>query len=120
MRSFRYDRRTGLFVVEVDGNSHVIGTGFAGAEGYRNDPTTSHLRGKGPLPKGVYRLRVVPHQRFAAPAIKADQIEGETFGRSGFYIHGGTKSEGCIILQRQARGLISWWIKSGVDRLEVV
>ena len=66
-------------------------------------------------------MRVMDHPRFAAPAIRLWAApETDLCGRSGFYIHGGTHSEGCILLGRDARRVLAALIDLGFDRLYVV
>ena len=78
--------------------------GFAGRRGGRNNPAAQEIKGVGPLPVGVYRVRLEPHPRFRAPAFRLTPIQtNKMFGRSGFWIHGGTESHGCIILPKIAR-----------------
>ena len=83
---------------------------------------TSTSGGVGPLPQGEYLMRVVEHKRFAPPAIRLTQEKGQTYGRSGFLIHGGTKSEGCIILDRYARQAIAatLGLRGGTATLAVI
>ena len=112
-----YEQSTGL----LTRNGAPYGRGFAGREAGRNSPAHQHVRNVGPLPCVVYRMWVVDHPRFAPPAIKLEQVEGETFGRSGFYIHGGLKSEGCIILDRPTRkGIAAFIAVRGGHELRVV
>lgn len=104
-----------------DGHSLVpVGSGSAGHPPHRNDPDSDHIRGMGPLPRGVYRMGIVPHPRFASPAIRLDPLEGQTHGRSGFWIHGGTKSEGCILLQRPERVALASIVRRGCKILVVL
>ena len=110
----RYSIRTGVVSVVDGDNIWPIGTGGAGSQAHWNDPDATEKRGVGPLPVGVYRMGVVPHPRFKAPAIRLTQIAGESYGRSGFFIHGGTKSEGCILLQYRARRKLAAWITERV------
>lgn len=72
-------------------------------------------------------MRVVPHSRFAAPAIRLDpQDETETCGRSGFFIHGDnakanrSASTGCIVVGKRARECVSALIALGFTSLWVV
>ena len=72
-------------------------------------------------------MRIVDHPRFAFPAIRLDpegMPEGATLphmcGRSGFYIHGGTVSEGCILLQWTEREAIAALVRAGFDTLRVL
>ena len=74
----------------------------------------------GPLPQGKYRIgpwgdhETIPgYPRHLGPMIASlTQIEGETFGRSGFYIHGpggadpSQSSLGCVEVLRPARQLV--------------
>jgi len=106
---FRYCQRTGRLDHLRDGAWHRVGSGYAGAGLGVNTPRLEHIRALGPLPKGVYKMAVVDHHRFAAPCIALAQEEGETYGRSAFYIHGDnrklnrTASTGCIVLPLLAR-----------------
>lgn len=120
-RGFYYEQQSGAFGL-VNGDYHCpICFGSAGRPPYRNDPEADHRIGEGPLPRGVYRLGVVDHPRFAAPAIRLTPEPGTDIkGRSGFYIHGGTESEGCILIQRKQRVVIAALIGLGYDRLNVV
>lgn len=94
--------------------------GHAGRAEGRNNPRMQSVRNTGPLPVGRYRMAVKPHPRFHPPAIHLEQIEGESFGRTGFWIHGGQNSEGCIILQRDVREFIHRGIILGFSDLYVV
>lgn len=116
----RYEQSSGAFALIVGGCCVAISTGSAGSSAYRNNPDADTIRNHGPLPKGNYRMGVMVHPRFAAPAIRLSQETGKTHGRSGFFIHGGTKSEGCILLQRADREFLAGLIAQGVSRLEVV
>ena len=102
------------------GNIRPVGIGSAGRAPHINDPHATAKRGVGPLPVGEYRMGVVSHPRFKAPAIRLTQIAGETYGRSGFFVHGGTKSEGCILLQYAERRKLADFIEGGGVLLRVV
>lgn len=98
-----------------------FGSGFAGTGEGRNDSAQEHVRNIGPIPRGDYYMEVVVHPRFHAPAIKlTPEPETQTFGRSSFYIHGGTKSEGCIILSKNERLFVEAGINAGFRSLRVV
>jgi len=107
--SFRYCQRTGRLDHRRDSVWHRVASGYAGAGLGVNTPRLEHIRALGPLPKGVYKMAVVDHHRFAAPCIALAQEEGETYGRSAFYIHGDnrhlnrTASSGCIVIPLLAR-----------------
>lgn len=67
---------------------------------------------------------VVEHRRFVSPAIKLAQTEGETYGRSGFWIHGDNRendaSQGCIVLDRRSRECIAALMQIGFNQLWVI
>nr|QJB20751.1 MAG: hypothetical protein [Microvirus sp.] len=106
---FRYCQRRGYFDYLRDGRWVRLATGYAGAGIGVNVPRCQHIRSVGPLPRGHYKMAVVDHPRFAAPAIRLTQETGETFGRSGFWVHGDnrhlnrTASTGCIVINLLAR-----------------
>lgn len=122
-----YEQGTGRFLHRDGASTRLVATGYAGAPACLNDPSKDHIRQCGPLPKGSYRLRVLEHPRFAAPAIFCEPEKGnQMFGRSGFYIHGDnrhgnrTASTGCIILSRLVRSQVADAIKRGDVCLVVV
>lgn len=127
MRGFSYSQRDGTIAV-VNGDWFApLFVGSAGREAGRNSPAHQCEKNVGPLPVGDYRMRIVDHPRFANPAIRLDPIgtpEGATLphmcGRSGFYIHGGTVSQGCILLQRTEREAIAALVRAGYDTLRVL
>ena len=127
MRGFSYSQRDGTIAV-VNGDWFApLFVGSAGREAGRNSPAHQCEKNVGPLPVGDYRMRIVDHPRFESPAIKLDAIgtpEGATLphmcGRSGFYIHGGTVSQGCILLQRTEREAIAALVRAGFDTLRVL
>lgn len=106
----------------LDPDGKVLGIGYSGkddgdgipepGEG-KNDPTKTAERGIGPLPVGTYRIGLpFEHVSTGKFTMRLTPFPGvETFGRSGFLIHGegrtrGAASRGCIILPRGARLLI--------------
>ena len=126
MKGFRYEQRTGHLAL-VNGDYHCpYAFGFAGREDGRNNPAFEHEVGTGPIPRGVYFLRELAHKRFAPPAFRLEAADQETeerlarYGRSGFWLHGGTISHGCPIFQHTVRVAIRSLLNSGFDHLEVV
>lgn len=123
-----YDQRTGAFLIygDVDdgGIERVLyeAQGYAGRGACKNNPDCEHRRNEGPLPLGRYRVVSVDHPRFKEPVFRLLQLEGPTYGRSGFLIHGdsskapGKASQGCIVLGYADRTAIAHY---GVDELEV-
>lgn len=120
MRGFTYSQRDGTIAV-VNGDWFApLFVGSAGRESGRNNPEAQCQKNVGPLPVGDYRMRIVDHPRFAKPAIRLDPLpETEMCGRSGFYIHGGTYSEGCILLGPRERSAISGLVEAGFTVLRV-
>lgn len=83
-----------------------------------NNPADQHRRNLGPLPVGLYWVRLEASPKFRAPAFRLHPYPGNAMhGRSGFWIHGGTRSEGCILLPPAAREAVS---RFRVRVLEVV
>lgn len=127
VRGLRYEQGSGTLSL-VNGEWRCpLAVGYAGVQGFINDPDAQCRKGVGPLPRGHYKMRVVRHHRFARPAIRLDpEIGTEMCGRSGFYIHGDndkgdrSASSGCIILDRGTRKCVSALIDLGFDRLSVV
>jgi len=121
VRGFSYSQRDGTIAV-VNGDWFApLFVGSAGREAGRNSPAHQCEKNVGPVPVGDYRMRIVDHPRFARPAIRLDPEEGtQMCGRSGFYIHGGTVSQGCILMQRQERVTIAALVRAGFDTLRVL
>lgn len=121
MRGFSYSQRDGTIAI-VNGDWFApLFTGSAGRAAGRNSPAHQCEKNVGPLPVGDYRMRVFDHPRFAFPAIQLEPEKGtQMCGRSGFYIHGGTVSQGCILIQRQERLAIAALVRAGFDTLRVL
>lgn len=127
MRGFTYQQSTGTLAV-VNGDWFApLFVGSAGREAGRNSPDHQCEKNVGPLPVGDYRMRIVDHPRFKAPAIRLYPLawseEGtldHMCGRSGFFIHGGTVSQGCILLQQRERSAVSGLVEAGFTVLRVV
>jgi hypothetical protein len=116
-----YNQQNGVLLKDGE----TMGTGYSGFEAGKNNPAMQRVEDVGPIPKGVYEIGSPhdtashgPHVMALSPAAGT-----ETFGRSGFLIHGdsvadpGAASHGCIILARDLRDKIS---ASGDDHIEVV
>lgn len=124
MRRLGWSQAAGTLSL-IDGQARArLAAGYAGRPRWRNDATAQHRKGEGPLPRGLYRMKVVPHPRFAGPAVRLDPDAGNAMlGRSDFWIHGdnaeGDASSGCIVLGRPARLLVAAFIDCGCSVLEV-
>lgn len=124
-----FEQATGRFVIlvhEEDQERVVYETaGYAGRGSGKNNPDAQSVRAHGPIPVGHWRIgRSFNHLRFGPLVSRLNAMPGtETYGRSGFLIHGDSKtrpgdaSSGCIILGRAAREAIHHW---GPRHLEVV
>lgn len=107
-------------------NGALVGQGYSGdgpefVEG-RNNPDMQHIRGKGPIPRGRWRIGKPRNSRNVGPhAMDLTPVGHDALGRSAFMIHGddreGDASRGCIILSRILRRKIS---ESGDTVLDVV
>lgn len=107
-----YSQSTGIMTRD----GAVIARGFAGNDsrpgvnpghihGF-NNPDAQDVHCIGPLPQGLYNIVEWQDEHPGLGPIVAilQQVEGETFGRDGFRIHGAAavdplnSSEGCIVL----------------------
>ena len=96
-----------------DPTGALVTTGWAGKGIGKNNPKLQDEVGIGPLPQGLYRVgEWEPMRPGLGPMVaRLVQIEGETFGRSGFYFHGaatdplhyGQESKGCIVVNHVGR-----------------
>lgn len=91
----------------------------------KNNPDMQAVKNIGPIPVGQYTIGPAYDTATHGPIVmRLTPKQGtETFGRSGFLIHGdslrapGTASHGCIILPRKIREQVA---SSGDTDLEVV
>ena len=124
MKGFRYEQASGTLWVVNGGYAAPVAQGYSGRGVGRDNPERQHERNVGPLPQGTYHMQQLVNRRFVSPAIKVTQIEGETFGRSGFWIHGDNTtrdtSEGCIVVDRATRECIAALMLNGFRTLWVV
>jgi hypothetical protein len=76
-----------------------------------NNPADVAQKGVGPLPPGLYRCGFLEasHPVLGPSVMALTQIQGESFGRGSFYVHGASavhpelSSDGCIIVPRAQR-----------------
>lgn len=108
---FTYDIRTG----NLSHGGDTLGFGFSGHPPHTNDPASTNLPNIGPIPQGTYLIGPSYHHPVLGPVtmnLSPDE-SNQMFGRSAFRIHGASalhpedSSEGCIILPRGIRELIS-------------
>jgi len=121
-QSWTYIQETG----ELQQDGRPVATGYSGAGAGKNNPDLQDVHDVGPIPKGEWTICGPPistgeHGPYVLRLHPAQ--ETETFGRSGFLMHGdskaapGTASQGCVILPRSVREEV--W-KSGDRDLKVV
>lgn len=119
---WRYVQATGeLF----DSAGHCEGVGYSGFGAAKNDPAMERMPNMGPIPKGVYIIGEPFDSPDHGPFVLrlTPTISTNTFGRSGFLMHGdsidnpGKASHGCIIQARSTREKVH---QSGDSTLEVV
>lgn len=120
--AWTYSQQTG----ELQQDGKHVARGYSGAGEGKNNPALDHLSNVGPIPRGNWTVAGPPFDtRDHGPyVLRLDpDPETETHGRSGFLIHGDSKthpgnvSQGCIILPRAIREQV--WL-SGDRKLEVV
>lgn len=109
---WKYSQSTGELLSPA-GSS--IGVGYSGHGDGVNNPSLQNVHDVGPIPRGVWTIG----EFFDDPGGKGPMVahlipaDGtETFGRSGFMIHGDNSelnhsaSEGCIILGKTMRAMV--------------
>jgi type VI secretion system (T6SS) effector TldE1-like protein len=124
-----YEQKTG----HLDHNGLRHTTGYSGHAEGKNNPALQDHPSLGPIPRGAYTLQVIvglasgspcDYEGKKAPVFRILPKPGtNTFGRSGFLIHGdsvsapGTASLGCVIENHGEREAI---LESGDTDFEVV
>lgn len=107
-------------------NDQPAAIGYSGAGAGKNNPEMQNLTNVGPIPQGNWTICGPPFDsEDHGPYVLRLQpaAETETFGRTGFLMHGdskehpGSASRGCIILPRAVREQV--WT-SGDHDLKVV
>lgn len=121
-QAWTYTQRTG----ELQQDGQHVATGYSGAGEGKNNPEMQSVRNVGPIPQGDWTIIGPPvNTADRGPYVLrlTPKDETETFGRSGFLMHGdsknapGTASHGCVIMPRTVREQV--W-NSGDRDLQVV
>ena len=121
-QAWTYAQKTG----ELQQDGKQVANGYSGAGEGKNNPDMQSVRNVGPIPQGDWTITGPPantpeHGPYVLRLTPKDQTE--TFGRSGFLMHGDSKSapgaasHGCIIMPRTVREQV--W-NSGDRDLQVV
>lgn len=115
-----------LGMLHKDGD--LVASGWAGNGEGKNNPAMQNVRCVGPLPQGLWIVGVwQDHPRLGHLVAPLTQIEGETFGRDSFFIHGpsknkdhyGQESMGCIVVPIAGRIRVASALPEG-SKLRVV
>jgi len=120
--AWTYSQKTG----ELHHDGRHVADGYSGAGAGKNNPPMQSVADTGPIPRGDWTISGPPadtkdHGPYVMRLEPAAHTE--TFGRSGFLLHGDSKespgcaSQGCVILPRAVREDI--W-NSGDRELQVV
>jgi len=119
---WHYSQTTGA-IVSDDGS--IRGAGYSGRGADLDNPAGQGDICEGPIPQGIWDIGPFfddPGGRGLVVCHLTPEMDTETYGRSGFMIHGDnsehnhTASEGCIVLARPLREAIA---TSGDKRLMV-
>jgi hypothetical protein len=120
--SWKYSQATGELRSPA---GSCVGVGYSGHGAGVNNPTFENVAMVGPIPRGLWGIDSFfddAHGKGPVVAHLTPAPGTETFGRSGFMLHGDnaamdrTASEGCIVLPRSLREMV---MSSG-DRALVV
>lgn len=124
MKGYLYEQSTGSLFEVVRGDLVLLAVGYSGKGKHRDQPTSQHLVGEGPVPRGLWHMgAAVDHARLGPIAIPLAPLASEEPHRSGFFIHGdndrGDKSasRGCPIFGRNVRTALA---RAGDATLTVV
>jgi len=115
--SWRYEQATGKM---TDPSGELVGIGYSGGdcgtapEG-KNNPAMQNVPMVGPIPQGIYTIGpAYTHSRLGPVTMNLyPSQQNQMFDRDAFRIHGdnpnhiGESSDGCIVLARDVREMIS-------------
>lgn len=103
-----------------------VGRGYSGKGQGRDNPDLQARRNVGPIPIGRWSIGAPFDHPSKGPRVFRLEArpETETYGRSGFLVHGdnasGNASSGCIILGPSQRQHLSFIVASGIRTLTVI
>jgi hypothetical protein len=106
-----YSQSTG----ELTHDGVQVGTGYSGLGSGKDNPALENVPDVGPVPEGEWTIGPPEDSPELGPHVMALEPKPgtETFGRSGFFIHGdslehpGQASHGCIVMPFPVREQIS-------------
>lgn len=107
--NLNFNHGTGA-ITDDDGNS-ITNAAWSGNHEGKLNPAMQNVVKVGPIPCGVFKVLKPwgdnpPH---GPDSVQLEQVSGETYGRSGFMVHGpsqtnyGQESEGCIVIPHDPR-----------------
>ena len=120
--TWTYQQSTGQLLQD----DKLVGVGYSGAGKGENNPESQNIPNVGPIPVGSYTLGDAYDDigNLGPCVMRLTPLpDTETFGRSGFFMHGDNKSHnqsashGCIIMGPVTRNLVS---TSGDKNLMVI
>ena len=120
-----YSQSSGLMYLEDDDlNRITLARGYSGHGTSINDPESEGFVGRGPIPRGLWKVgSAVTSDKMGPFCISLTPVGHDAYHRSGFYIHGDNKpgdrsaSTGCIIMPPHIRRAIT---DLRIDVLEVI
>lgn len=120
-----YSQSSGIMYLEDHERNRVqLARGYSGHGTAINDPDCEGQPGRGPIPRGVWKVGDQFNSERTGPLVlPLTPVGHDAYHRSGFQIHGDNKhgdrtaSTGCIILPRHIRQTI---VNLRIDVLEVI
>lgn len=121
--NYKYEQESGRFFL----GPNLIDVGYSGKGEGKNNPELENEHNIGPIPVGWYTIDGPFDSPTKGPLMfrLTPDSENEMYGRDSFEIHGdsithpGEASDGCIILDKNAREQVHESMKE-INRLEVV
>ena len=110
-----YSQSTGrLYLADYEDARTHVATCYSGAVGHVNRTESEAIVGRGPIPRGLWRMDPpADHERLGPVCVGLEAADPKTaLGRSGFYVHGDNKqrdntaSSGCIVASRNTRTMM--------------
>lgn len=112
IRPWIYEVQSGELFHYDTGQFHA--RGYSGRQTALNNPAMEHLKGIGPIPRGLYMIAAPrTSERTGRFVLDLTPLGHKALGRSGFQIHGDNKngdfsaSQGCIVIGPKERSEIA-------------
>jgi hypothetical protein len=110
----------------ISHDGRLVGTGYSGFNSGKNNQAAEQVHDVGPIPRGAWKIgsAIEHHPELGANVLPLTPgTSTDTFGRSGFFIHGenaahpGQSSHGCIVTGPVVRLAMA---KSGDEDFQVI